>query len=97
MYLRKHKADAALLSAVDPPMENPCEPPTIRAEQAEAALCALNCLALAHREVLTLFFLQDLSLDDIARVLDVPVGTIKSHLHYAKQALRETLEKENVR
>jgi RNA polymerase sigma-70 factor (ECF subfamily) len=97
MYLRKRKADAALLSAVDPPVEEEVEPPGIRAEQAEAVHGALGSLSLAHREVLTLFFLQDLSLEDIAGVLGVPVGTVKSRLHYAKQALRETLGKENVR
>ncbi len=97
MYLRKRKADQALLSAVDPPLEDPAEPPAIRADQAQAVHIALGRLSIVHREVLTLYFLQDLSIDDIAGVLNVPVGTVKSRLYYAKQALRETLEKENVR
>lgn len=97
MYLRKRKADAALLSAVDPPVDGQADGAEIRAEQAQAVHQALGRLSLAHREVLTLFFLQDLSIDDIANVLDVAAGTVKSRLHYAKQALREILEKENVR
>ncbi len=52
---------------------------------------ALDQLALPQREVLILYFLQDLSLNEIARVLDVPMGTIKSRLHYAKAALRKIL------
>ena len=54
----------------------------------------LSKIAVHHREILTLFFLEDLSLTDIAKVLSVPLGTAKSRLHYAKQALRAALEKE---
>jgi RNA polymerase sigma-70 factor, ECF subfamily len=97
MHLRKRKADAALLSVVDPPVEGQTDPPAIRAEEAAAVHRALDCLGLAHREVLTLFFLQHLSIEDIAGVLNVPVGTVKSRMHYAKLALRDILEKENVR
>jgi len=50
---------------------------------------------LPHREVLTLFFLQDLSTDEIAQVLGISIGTVKSRLHYAKRALKAILEKED--
>lgn len=42
-------------------------------------------------EVLTLFYLQELSLDEVAQVLAVPVGTVKSRLHRARQQLRHQL------
>jgi RNA polymerase sigma-70 factor (ECF subfamily) len=51
----------------------------------------LDCLSLSHREVLTLFFLQDLSVNAIAQLLAVPPGTVKSRLHHAKRALRTVL------
>jgi RNA polymerase sigma factor (sigma-70 family) len=92
MYLRKRRADAALLAAVDPPVEEEGADIALRAEDAEAVHRGLDSLSPPHREVLTLFFLQDLSLDDIAAVLEVPLGTVKSRLHYAKRALREKLE-----
>ncbi len=65
-----------------------------RFEDAEQVHYGLSRISLPHREVLTLYFLQDLSLEEIADVLDVPLGTIKSRLHYAKSALRAVLEKE---
>ena len=51
-------------------------------------------ISLHHREVLTLFFLQDLSIEEIAEVLQIPPGTVKSRLHHAKRALKAILEKE---
>jgi RNA polymerase sigma-70 factor (ECF subfamily) len=58
---------------------------------AEAVHDALDRLELRHREVLTLVFLQDLSLDEVAEVLGVPVGTVKSRVHYAKRAMRAAM------
>jgi RNA polymerase sigma factor (sigma-70 family) len=50
-----------------------------------ARLPTLEC------EVLTLFYLQELSLDEVAQVLAVPVGTVKSRLHRARCQLRHQL------
>jgi RNA polymerase sigma-70 factor (ECF subfamily) len=52
---------------------------------------ALGQLPLLQREALTLFFLQELTLDEMAVLLGVPTGTVKSRLHYAKQAIRKIL------
>jgi len=38
-------------------------------------------------------FLEGLSLEDIARAVGCGAGTVKSRLHYAKQALRQHVEK----
>lgn len=64
-------------------------------ENAERVHFALDQIPLHHREVLTLHFLEDLSLEQIAEVLGIPEGTVKSRLHHAKRALREILEKED--
>lgn len=45
-----------------------------------------------HRIVVLLRFWQDLSLEAIAERLGVPIGTVKSRLHYALRALRVDLE-----
>jgi RNA polymerase sigma-70 factor (ECF subfamily) len=64
-------------------------------ENAEQVHQGLVQLPLPHREVLTLYFLEDFSIEDIAQVLDIPSGTVKSRLHYAKKALRAVLGKED--
>jgi RNA polymerase sigma-70 factor (ECF subfamily) len=45
-------------------------------------------LTLAHREVLALVLVHEMPYADVARVLDVPVGTVKSRLNAARRSLR---------
>lgn len=66
-------------------------------EDAEAIHSSLGKLTLPHREVLTLYFMEDLSIDEIASVLQCPTGTIKSRLHFAKRALKAILQQEGIR
>jgi RNA polymerase sigma-70 factor (ECF subfamily) len=44
-----------------------------------------------HRAVVHLFYREDLSVEEIAAILDVPAGTVKSRLHHAREALRRQL------
>lgn len=67
---------------------------TLSFDDAEQVHYGLGRISLPHRDVLTLFFLQDLSAEEIAEVLEVPVGTVKSRLYYARRALKAVLEKE---
>ena len=41
------------------------------------------------REILTLFYLQDLSLKEIVAALDIPMGTVKRRLHVARRRFRK--------
>jgi RNA polymerase sigma-70 factor, ECF subfamily len=63
-----------------------------RAELAEVRK-AIQKLAPAHREVLGLAFGSGLSLPEVASVLEIPVGTVKSRLTSARTALNRILEK----
>jgi RNA polymerase sigma-70 factor, ECF subfamily len=63
------------------------------AAHAERIHAALNELAPEHREVLVLRFLEDMSYEDVARVVGSPLGTVRSRIHYAKHALRRVLER----
>lgn len=52
---------------------------------------AIAALPERYRVVVTLYYLQDVSYPEIAEVLDVPLGTVKTHLHRAKKLLRKEL------
>jgi RNA polymerase sigma-70 factor (ECF subfamily) len=54
---------------------------------------ALDGLPLIEREAVTLFYLEELSLNEIAETLAVPVGTVKSRLHRARRLLRQAVNK----
>jgi RNA polymerase sigma-70 factor, ECF subfamily len=62
-----------------------------RNEQEVAVLQALGRLDEEHRVVVVLRDLEDLGYDEIAEILGVPSGTVKSRLHRARLALREEL------
>jgi RNA polymerase sigma-70 factor, ECF subfamily len=49
----------------------------------------LGGLSEAHREVLLMRFVDDMTLEEIGVALEVPVGTVKSRLHHGLAAVRE--------
>ena len=57
----------------------------------EALTGALEALPAREREVLLLFYLEDLSLSACAQICAVPVGTVKSRLYRARKLLRDEL------
>ncbi len=52
---------------------------------------AVSRLPFQQRVVIVLYYLNDLSLQDIADIIEVPVGTVKSRLHYGRNALKKAL------
>ena len=64
----------------------------IRREQEAEFMNLLNQLPLPQRAVLLLHFVEDFSLEEISRITETQLGTVKSRLHYAKRALRKLLE-----
>jgi DNA-directed RNA polymerase specialized sigma24 family protein len=53
---------------------------------------AATKLPIVEREALTLFYLRELSLEQVAEVLAVPVGTVKSRLFRARRMVRPELK-----
>lgn len=87
------RQDGARLSApgsrsVAPPAEDPTPDPVVVLWVRQA----LEALDADDREILMLREYDDLSYDDIARVLGVAVGTVRSRLFRARLALKERLQ-----
>ena len=61
----------------------------IRQEQEAEFMNLLNQLPLPQRSVLLLHFVEDFSLEEIARITETQLGTVKSRLHYAKKVAAE--------
>lgn len=68
--------------------------PEWRAEMNDMQRQVMDAILLLNtnqRIVITLYYLNSLDLKEIASILDCPVGTVKSRLHYGRQALRRKL------
>lgn len=68
------------------------EPTGPPAEGLVVVQAALAKLSLGQREAFLLTEVEGLTIDEAARSLDVPAGTVKSRCHHAKRRLRELLE-----
>jgi len=82
-----------------PDRADPAAGPQEQAESADEARrlrVAIDALPEKYRTVITLFHLQNKQYEEIAQVLDLPMGTVKTHLFRAKDLLRKALEDENM-
>lgn len=66
--------------------------PYVRTHERDALDQALASLSADHRVVVALRYDRDLAADEIARRLDIPVGTVHSRLHYALRKMHEVID-----
>jgi RNA polymerase sigma-70 factor (ECF subfamily) len=69
----------------------------VRREQRELAETALNRLEVAKRATFVMFEIESLSCQEIAELMNVPVGTVYSRLHSARRQLEKHLSRELAR
>ena len=80
--------------AADPALDPATQ--AMRAERAADLRTAVSGLPEPYREVVVLRFYGELSLDEIARQTDRPIGTVKTHLRRGLLRLRETVDSGHV-
>lgn len=91
---RNKRRGVSLESVVDYLMSSPWQAPDKLAESAglrEEVRRAIRQLNFNQRVVVVMYYLNELSLEEIAEVLNCPVGTVKSRLYYARENLRNCL------
>lgn len=57
---------------------------------------SISALPEKLRIPLLLHYLEGFSLDDVSRILRLPMGTVKSRLHHARKAMKNQLEQEDI-
>ena len=72
------------------------EAQAIALDQARRLHDAIDALPEKYRTVITLYHLQGKQYEEIAEVLGLPMGTVKTHLFRAKEHLRKILRAEEV-
>lgn len=63
-----------------------------RSENVRYFYQALDRLTTEHRRILVLREIDDLSYEEIAEALEMPIGTVRSRLHRARMQLKSELE-----
>ena len=79
----------AIDMAVDPAAVDP-EQAFLRSAESKALADAVAALPLAYREVLILREMEELSYKEIARIADIPIGTVMSRLARARGLLQRS-------
>lgn len=67
------------------------EATAVRREEVAEVVAAMEELPPAYRAALTLRHMQQLSYQEVADALGIPLGTVKTHLHRARAALKVRL------
>jgi RNA polymerase sigma-70 factor, ECF subfamily len=90
----RYQRDTALDSAIDLPHTG--ESPADCAHRRQIATLtqrALTQLSVDHQEILRLVFHEELPYEEIATLLSIPINTVKTRVYYAKQHLKQQLER----
>lgn len=89
LTMREDDSEDSQLDLPDPAISP--EEAVIRSEDRQALARAMNELPVEYRQILTLRAIDDLSYSQIAQVLELEEGTVKSRLSRARARLREKL------
>ncbi|MFO7975906.1 MAG: RNA polymerase sigma factor [Candidatus Hydrogenedentota bacterium] len=92
--LQKRKRRRALSAGTE---AEPSRTPDTTAAQADEAELIRRCVAQLpkrYAEAITLYYLQGCSYDEVAEIMEVPQGTIKTWMHRARKRLRDIVQHE---
>jgi RNA polymerase sigma factor (sigma-70 family) len=92
---RRTYKDAVLVPEEADSISDP-EPPEDSWEETAMLHAAIAELPPADRETVALFYVRELELSEVAEILQIPLGTVKSRLHRARRALRKNLEMKGI-
>ena len=81
------EADALVSGSRDDPGQH-----VLDQEFRRAIRGAVSKLPVQYRTVITLFYLEEKSYNEVAEMLGIPMGTLKTHLHRGRAMLRGVLE-----
>jgi RNA polymerase sigma-70 factor (ECF subfamily) len=75
-------------------IEDPADGPEIAAQKADRSAILRECLeqlSPAHREIIDLVYYHEQTIDEVARVIGVPLNTVKTRMFYARKHIAALL------
>ncbi len=93
--LRKQKKNVSLENVADVEEDESFIEQYLRADVADSVRVAVNTLPEKYRDVITLYYFDDLSYEEVSKTLHVPINTVRTHLKRAKEQLKKIIPYEN--
>jgi len=90
---RQHEVDLDGATGFPDPRDRPDED-VLRDQVTKLTQQAMAALTREHQEVLRLVFYEELPYEEIATILGIPTNTVKTRVYYAKQRLKDQLERQ---
>lgn len=90
-WIRKRQQDRALAGSLTIEPTDYRVTNNAQSDDVAAIRLAMTRLSTDQRAILSMFYLEEMPLTEIAEATSLPLGTIKSRLHYARQALKDAL------
>ena len=87
LTILKQRHGEVPLSLDDPASREAAQNVSASARDTSDVWALLETLPLPYRQVLTLFYAEEKSYEEIARTLDMPMGTVKTHIHRGRKML----------
>ena len=88
---RRHLARRRIFDPLDEAADVSVEADGLKGLELEALRDAVGTLSPASRAVMSLHYFEDMTLNEIADVLEIPLGTVKSRLGYGIRQLRMSM------
>lgn len=88
---RKRRGEVELTPAVESQLGVDAE---VATDTPEAIRRCVALLPDHYAKIITLYYLNESSYEEIAEIMDIPLGTLKTWMHRARKQLREIVERE---
>lgn len=89
------KWDAEVASTIVDPADDPERSTDKKGLSALLQKCLMN-LSQAHREIIDLIYYHEMSIDQVAEIVGIPAGTVKTRMFYARKQLSEQLKEAGI-
>jgi RNA polymerase sigma-70 factor (ECF subfamily) len=97
--LRRRRPEAELDEEQAAAVEDASDDPAVTLQKKDKGALLRQCLealSAEHREIIDLVYYHERSVEDVARILDIPQGTVKTRMFYARKKLSEVMQARGV-
>jgi RNA polymerase sigma-70 factor, ECF subfamily len=94
LTLLKRRPDEQLTDEFSENIQDTADDPEAAMEKTQARTIVAECLVRlspTHREIIDLVYYHEKTIDEVAEILQIPKGTVKTRMFYARQHLAELL------